>query len=69
MKEMRNETSFWRHVKKFWFSWQGECRDNVIPGSLLSSGYYEYEAFGADEYIVQKPEDTGKDYYYVNMYS
>lgn len=37
-----------------------ECKDNVIPGSLLSSGYYEYEAFGADEFIVEKPENAGK---------
>ena len=47
-----------------WLSWQGECRDNVVPGSLLSSGYYEYEAFGAAEYIVHKPKAAGKDHYY-----
>ncbi|XP_063870578.1 uncharacterized protein LOC135105872 [Scylla paramamosain] len=38
----------------------GECRDNVIPGSLLSSGYYEYDAFGAADFIVHKPKDAGK---------
>lgn len=49
-----------------WFSWQGECKDNVIPGSLLSSGYYEYEAFGADDFIVPKPEDAGEDQYFLS---
>ncbi|KAG0711995.1 von Willebrand factor A domain-containing protein 7 [Chionoecetes opilio] len=38
----------------------GACTGNVIPTSRLSSGYYEYTAVGADEYIVAKPVGVGK---------
>ncbi|XP_069161847.1 uncharacterized protein [Procambarus clarkii] len=39
----------------------GECRDNVVPGSPLSSGYFEYSVPAALSYIVHKPTNiTGK---------
>lgn len=37
----------------------------MIPGSLLSSGYYEYDTFGAAEFIINKPKDAGKDNYFL----
>ncbi|XP_071539177.1 uncharacterized protein [Panulirus ornatus] len=38
----------------------GSCSNNVIPGSKLSSGYYEYTALGADSLLVPKPVGAGK---------
>lgn len=57
---MKNIIRYGENFHGIAFPWQGECKDNVIPGSLLSSGYYEYEATGAEEYIVPKPEDAGE---------
>ncbi|XP_045102438.1 uncharacterized protein LOC123498935 isoform X2 [Portunus trituberculatus] len=38
----------------------GACTGNVIPTGRLSSGYYEYTAVGADDFIVPKPDGAGK---------
>ncbi|XP_071539179.1 uncharacterized protein [Panulirus ornatus] len=38
----------------------GECYNNVIPGSRLTSGYYEYQAPGASGLVVEKPVGKGK---------
>ncbi|XP_068223894.1 LOW QUALITY PROTEIN: uncharacterized protein [Palaemon carinicauda] len=39
---------------------QGECKDNVISGSKLSSGYYEYNVPGTASLVVPKPYRAGK---------
>lgn len=39
---------------------KGECTGNVIPTGRLSSGYYEYTAAGADDYVVPKPDGAGE---------
>ncbi|KAK7079817.1 hypothetical protein SK128_002466 [Halocaridina rubra] len=39
---------------------QGECFDNVIPGSKLSSGYYEYDVPGSAIFVIPKPDNAGK---------
>ncbi|XP_066942227.1 LOW QUALITY PROTEIN: uncharacterized protein [Macrobrachium rosenbergii] len=39
---------------------QGECRDNVIAGSKLSSGYYEFDVPGSAAFVIPKPISAGK---------